>query len=98
MQLHIPSRWQQLGSPTRQWRVNWNISVDKYKNANRLFSADSFQHGDKLHSADNREKKFKIVDWKEKWYPWTVRSTGTQFSFADSLDFEFKFKNGGQKD
>ena len=43
-------------------------------------------------------EKGNLKSWteKENWCPWTVRSTGTQFSFADSLDFEFKFKNSGQ--
>jgi hypothetical protein len=42
------------------------------------------------------KKKFKM-DRKENCFPWTVYSTGTQFSFADNSDFGLEYKTVDSK-
>jgi hypothetical protein len=64
------------------------VQADSFRSTNTkmqivFFSGDCSQHGDKLYSADNGKK----MDRKENCFPWTVYNTGTQFPFADNLDF-----------
>jgi len=76
--------------------------ADKFRSTNTKMQIDFssltvYNTGTGYNSADGWRKNQNKGHKKEIWSPCTIFNTWTQFSFADNSDFEFKIKNGGQK-